>query len=83
MFKPHVLEMVHQGAAFHKIKYQTYLQWLVEEGIKREAQYYGWAVLSEKYKKVGLTELQKRDIHLLMRSSKYKVKNDKENPPQT
>lgn len=70
--------MLHQGAEYHKIKYQTYLQWLVEEGIKREVQYYGWATLSSQYKKVGLNEEQRREVRSLMQITKRKVKREKE-----
>jgi hypothetical protein len=77
-FKPHVLEMLHQGAEYHKIKYQTYLQWLVEEGIKREAQYYGWATLSSQYKKVGLSEAQRREVRSFMQITKRKRGHGKE-----
>lgn len=40
--KADVLELARQGAAYHKIPYQTYLQWLIEVGLTNEATYYGW-----------------------------------------
>lgn len=69
--------MVRLGAAYHGIKYQLYLQWLIEEGIKSEAKYYGWSVLSTPYKIQGPTEVQRIKILRLMQTAKRIVKKSK------
>lgn len=74
MIKPHVLETLQLGAVYHGIKYQTYLQWLVEEGLRGEARYYGWATLTKRYITHGLNELQKQKIQRVMRDAKRKVR---------
>lgn len=59
--------MLRQGAAYHGIGYQTYLQWLVEEGLRIEASYYGWVLPKPIRVSKGPTGTQKREIERLMR----------------
>jgi len=78
--EPHVLATLRQGAAYHDIPYQTYLQWLVKEGLKSEAHYYGWSTPLEQYKAKGPTRTQEREIQRLVRMAKRKAKK---NAPST
>ena len=59
--------MLKLGAAYHGIGYQTYLQWLVEEGLKLDANYYGWSTPSTQWRKEGVTEKEQMEIRRLMR----------------
>ena len=73
--KVHIMEMLKQGAAYHGIKYQTYLQWLLEDTLKAEARYYGWVMPSPVYKvQKEPTEARKREISRLMRIAKRRAK---------
>jgi len=74
--EPHVLELLQQGAAYHEIKYQTYLQWLVEEGLKSEARYYGWSTPFGRFKVQGPTRTQEREIQRLVRLAKRKTDSE-------
>jgi hypothetical protein len=71
--KPHVLETLRLGAVYHGIKYQTYLQWLLEEGLKSEAQYYGWSTPFPRYTTQGPTKTQQEEIQHLVRMAKRKA----------
>lgn len=64
--QPHILEMVKMGAKYHGIGYHKYLNWLIEEGVKDEAKYYGWYTLATRLKTTGLTEAQRLEVHRLM-----------------
>ena len=69
-----VLDMLRRGATFHGIGYQTYLRWLVEQGLRAEARYYGWAITKPTYVTKGLTEVQQREVDRLMRVSTRRAK---------
>lgn len=72
-FKVEVHEMARQGAAYHRIKWQSYIQWLVEEALKAEAKYYGWATLTPRYKVQGPTKIQEKEIQRLMAIARRKM----------
>lgn len=64
--KPEVLDMLRQGAEYHQVPYQTYLNWLIEEGVKQEAAYYGWQVQKPIYTVKGATKTQKKEVERLL-----------------
>jgi len=68
--KPDVLKALRQGAAYHEIGYQTYLQWILEEGLKSEARYYGWSTPLTQLTVRGPTKTQEREIRHLMQVAK-------------
>ena len=72
--RPEVLEMLRRGAAYHGIGYQTYMQWLIEEGLKAEVRYYGWGVLPQRHILGGPTKAEQREIQRLMRLSERRMK---------
>jgi len=53
--------MLKRGAAYHQVGYQTYLQWLVEQGLKSEARYYGWVVTPKRYREQDLEARARRE----------------------
>jgi hypothetical protein len=67
--------MLKQGAAYHGIPYQTYLHWLLEEGLRSEANYYGWAVVPKPYTTEGPTRIQQQEINRLVRIAARKRKD--------
>jgi hypothetical protein len=76
-FKDSVLSMLRQGAEYHQIGYQVYIQWLVEEALKTEMSYYGWKPVKEVYtepasKAPSATEL--KEITRLTRLANKRVK---------
>lgn len=71
--RPEILEMVKQGAAYHGIGYQTYLQWLVENEVKQEARYYGWVTIPPTYT-AKTSKVQLREVDRLMRIAKRRAK---------
>lgn len=67
--------MLKMAAAYHKVGYQTYLQWLVDDGLRKEAGYYGWAQPTKRYvvRKNRITEAQRNTIYRAMRLAARKV----------
>jgi hypothetical protein len=72
---PELLEMLKQGAAYHDIPYQTYMHWLLEEGLRNEANYYGWASVPKPYTMHGPTKTQSAEIDRLVRVAARKRKD--------
>jgi hypothetical protein len=72
--RPEIIEMCRLAAEYHKVGYQTYLQWLVEDALKNEAKYYGWKTPAKKYVvRRQLSPDQQRDIRRIMRIAERKV----------
>lgn len=72
--RPEIIEMCRLAAEYHKVGYQTYLQWLVEDALRDEAKYYGWKAPSKKYVvRRSLSSDQQRDIRRMMRIAERKV----------
>jgi len=72
--RPEIIEMCRQFAEYHKVGYQTYLQWLVEDALKQESKYYGWKTTAKKYVvRREISAAQQRDIQRLMRIAERKV----------
>lgn len=70
--KPEIIEILRQGAAYHEIGYHVYTQWVLEEALKREIQYYGWKKLTPSYVKgkpgrPPNAEQDRKEINHLMR----------------
>jgi hypothetical protein len=68
--------MLKKAAAYHQVGYFTYLQWLLENGLKAEAKYYGWAMPGKKFVvRAGVpTERQQQTLQQLMRIARSKAK---------
>jgi hypothetical protein len=68
--------MLKKAAAYHKVGYYTYLHWLVENGLKAEARYYGWAMPGKRYvvRQGALTDRQAEILRRLMRISTSRAK---------
>lgn len=73
--KPEVVEMLKQGAAYHGIPYQRYLHWLLEDGLRAEANYYGWTKVPQPYTVEGTTAEQDAEIDRLVRVAARKRKD--------
>lgn len=74
--KVHVLEMLKLGAEYHEVGWNTYLQWLVEQGLKNEIRYYGWEALRQRTLDVGRipTRLESKDMQKLIRLANRRAK---------
>jgi hypothetical protein len=71
-----ILEMLRKAAAYNKVGYQTYTQWLIESALKNEARYYGWTMPAKKFVVRGgaPTERQRQTLRKLMRMSERRAK---------
>jgi hypothetical protein len=74
--KAHVVEMLKLGGEYHEVGWQTYLQWLVERGLKNEIRYYGWEELRAKTLDRGRlpTRLESQDMQKLIRLANRRAK---------
>lgn len=84
--KPEVLEALRLGAAYHGIGHHVYTQWILEEGLKLEAKYYGWKKLSTTYiqGKPGRPpnkEQERKHINHLMRLVDRRIRKEPEPGP--
>ena len=79
--KVDVLELLRRGAAYHGIGYQTYLQWILEEGLRSEAHYYGWRTPSIRRTKERTPKSLQNEIQRLARLARRKAKR-KDAPPK-
>jgi hypothetical protein len=77
-FPQETLEMLRLGGAYHQVGYQTYLRWLVEQGLKEELTYYGWVKVPKRSPRAPDPEserLTRKRILRLMAKSERKAKN--------
>lgn len=69
-----MIEALKMASAYHGVGYQTYLQWIVEHGLKEEAGYFGWKLPAKKYVvKHRLSPVQRKILRRLMLQSGRKV----------
>ena len=72
-----MIEALRMAAGYHGVGYQTYLQWLVEYGLKQEAGYFGWTLPAKKYVvKHRLSPAQRKILRRLMLQSGRAVSLD-------
>jgi hypothetical protein len=70
-----MIEALRTASAYHGVGYQTYLQWVVEHGLKAEAGYFGWSLPTKKYVvKHRLSPAQRKVLRRLMIQSGRKVR---------
>lgn len=68
--------MLKLGGEYHEVGWQTYLQWLVEQGLKTEIRYYGWEAIRAKVLDVGRVpvRLESKDMQKLIRLTERRAK---------
>jgi hypothetical protein len=74
--KSWVVEMLRLGAEYHGVRYQVYMQWLVEQILKEEIHYYGWEPIKARILGPDYTpsKEERRDIVRLQRKAERRVR---------